>query len=124
MLHVFSIIYLIAIVFVDCDNIYFLQNLSDINELTAVLFLAFLCMVFVRRNEKEGCGAGILSASLILLLLYSALSFYFSLNADLSLYPALRSLIALFLTLALIFYLKDIETLKKRTNTPSQNCTV
>jgi putative inorganic carbon (hco3(-)) transporter len=113
MLQLFSIIYLIAIVFVDCDNIYFLQNLNDINELAAAFSLAFLCMVFIWRNEKEDCGAGILSASLVLFLLYSALSFYFSLNADLSLYPALRSLIALFLTLALIFYLKDIETLKK-----------
>jgi O-antigen ligase len=68
-------------------------------------------MAFVLRKEDFRLGA--LSKLLIIFLLYSALSFYFSLNADASLYPALRFLTALFLTLALIFYLKDIETLVK-----------
>ncbi len=83
------------------------------NALVAFLSLAFLGMAFVLRKENTSYGLSVLSASLILFLLYSASSYYFSLNADLSLYPALKLLSALFLALALIYYLKDIEILKK-----------
>ena len=113
MLHAYSILYLFIIVFVDCENIYLRQNLYDINALTAFLSLVFLFITIVLRKDKETQKVGILPVTLILFLLYSALSFYFSLNVDLSLFPALRMLSALFLTLTLIYNLNDIKILKK-----------
>jgi len=52
MLNIFSFLYLISIVFVDCENIYLLNNLSDVNALTVFLSLAFLSMAFILREEK------------------------------------------------------------------------
>jgi O-antigen ligase len=114
MLRLFSIIYLIAIVFLGCENIYFAQNIKDIIALMAGLSLAFLCMVLFS-GKMKGClnfRVSALFPSLILLLLYSAISFYFSLNPDVSSYPAVKSISAVFLAIALLYYLKDIETLK------------
>ena len=54
-----------------------------------------------------------LTITLILFLFYSAISFYFSTNSELSIYPTLKILSSLFLVLALLFYLKNIETLKR-----------
>ena len=113
MLQAFSLIYLTVLVFVACDNTLLPPNTHDFNALMAFLSLVFLCMAFVLRKEKEGYGVSALSISLILFLLYSSGSFYFSLNADLSIYPALKLLSALFLAIALIYFLKDIEILKK-----------
>ena len=111
MLNIFSFLYLISIVFVDCENIYLLNNLSDVNALTVFLSLAFLSMAFILREEKGVVRLSNLTITLVIFLLFSAFSFYFSLNPDSSLYPALRILSALFLSLALISYLNNIEAL-------------
>ena len=115
MLNIFPFFYLVVIVFLGCENIYFLKNIHDTNALLAFLSLAFLGMTFVLRKDEEraGHGVGILSVTLIVFLLFSATSFYFSLNADLSLYPALKVFNALLLAIALVYFLKDIETLRK-----------
>ncbi len=112
---VFSIIYTIVLVIIGCENIYTLQKLHDINVLVVFLSLAFLTIVFIsdRKKESEDISWGFLPITLMAFLLYSAISFYFSANADLSIYPALKSLGALFLTLALLYLIKDIETLKQ-----------
>lgn len=115
MLNVISWFYLTTLIFLGCDNIYFLGNIHDINVLIAFTSLAFLSIIFVHRKDvdKIDFKTGYLGNSLILLLLYTALSFNFSLDADLSGYPALKNLSAIFLSLALIFYLKNIEVIKK-----------
>jgi len=114
MLRAFAVVYLTIIVLVVCDNQYFDFNIHDINALTAFLSLSFLGLAFFLRRKKEIYNGGsILSIALFIFLLYSATSYYFSLNVDLSLYPALKLLSALFLAIALGYFLKDIEILKK-----------
>jgi O-antigen ligase len=113
MLPVFSIIYLFSVVVIGCENSSLNQNIHDMNALMAFLSLAFLGMAFFLREEKESYGVSALSISLIIFLLYSASSFYFSSNADLSIYPALKIVSAIYLSIALIYFLKDIEVLKK-----------
>ncbi|PIP71744.1 MAG: hypothetical protein COW89_10300 [Nitrospinae bacterium CG22_combo_CG10-13_8_21_14_all_47_10] len=111
MLKAFSIAYLVVIVLVACDNWQLDLNLHDVNALVAFLSLAFLGLAFAQREEKGIVGA--LPVSLFVFLLYSAMSFYFSQNADLSIYPALKLLSALSLTVALIFFIDSIQTLTK-----------
>ncbi len=113
MLPAFSIIYLIAVVVVGSENNSLYQNIHDLNSLMAFLSLAFLGLAFYLREEKEGVRVSTLSTSLIIFLLYSASSFYFSLNADLSIYPVLKIISVLFLAIALIYFIKDTEVLKK-----------
>jgi O-antigen ligase len=113
MLPVFSIFYLFAVVVVGCENGILQHNIHDMNALMAFLSLAFFCMAFYLCKEKGDIGVSAISTSLILLLFYSAFTFYLSLNADLSLYPILKIISALFLSLALIYFLKDIEILKR-----------
>lgn len=113
MLPAFSIIYLFAVVVVGCENSSLQQNMHDMNVLMAFLTLAFLAMTIFKRKDKKGSGVSTLSASLILFLLYSVISFYLSFNEDLSMYPALKMLSALLLAIALIYYLKDIESLNR-----------
>lgn len=98
-----------------CENIYLSQYTHDINALMAFLSLAFLCMAFFLRREKEGefINFGILSITLIFFLFFSASNFYFSSNADLSGYPAVKNLSALFFAMGLLCFLKNIEILKK-----------
>lgn len=115
MLQSFFIIYLIVLAFLGCDNIYLIKSLNDINVLVASLSLAFLYLAFNSKNEKklDGVRVSALSVTLIIFLLYSAMSFYWSVNADLTGYPALKNLSALFLAIALVYFFKDIEMLKK-----------
>jgi O-antigen ligase len=109
----FYIFYLFAVVVVGCENGSLKQNIHDMNTLMAFLSLAFLCMAFFLCKEKEDIGVSVLSTSLIIFLLYSAFTFYLSFNADLSIYPVLKIINALLLSIALIYFLKDIEVLNK-----------
>ncbi len=113
MLPAFSVIYLFAVVVVGCENNTLYQNIHDMNALMAFLSLVFLGMAFFHRDKKEVCGVRALSISLILFLFYSVITFYHSSNADLSIYPVVKILSALFLSIALIYFLKDIEILEK-----------
>lgn len=111
MLQAFALIYLIAIVFLACDNNILKNNIHDINVLMAFLSLAFLGLAYIRRKERFRIS--LLPVSLIIFLLYSAGSFYLSFNADLSIYPTFKVICALFLTLALLLFLKNIKVLEK-----------
>jgi putative inorganic carbon (hco3(-)) transporter len=112
---IFSIIYTIVLVLIGCENIYLLQNLQDINVLVVFLSLVFLLIVFISdcKMGSEDISWGLLPITLLAFLLYSAISFYFSFNADMSMYPTFKIIGSLFLTLALLYFLKDIERLKK-----------
>ncbi|MBC8283606.1 MAG: O-antigen ligase family protein [Nitrospinae bacterium] len=112
MLKAFSIVYFAVIVLVVCDNWQLELNIHDVNALMTFLSLAFLALAFLNK-EKKVVAISILPASLFVFLFYSAMSFYFSLNADLSIYPALKLISALFLAAALIYFLDNTETLRK-----------
>ncbi len=115
MLKAFSIIYSITIAFIGCENIYIPNNAQDINVFAVFLSLAFLCNVYVLKGENNTGNIewGYLPITLLGFLFYSAINFCFSSNADLSIYPAFKILGAIFLTLALTYFLQDVETLKK-----------
>lgn len=111
MFQAFLIIYLFLMAFVNCENIYLQQYFYDINALMAFFSLAFLYGAYnlSKKEENENLKVSLLPIILLLFLIFSASSFYFSFNADVSRYPALKILSALFLTMALIYYLKDIK---------------
>ena len=112
MLKAFSIVYLAIIVLVTCDNWLLEFNIHYVNALMAFLSMAFLGLAYIYK-EKKILEISVLPALFFLFLLYSITSFKFSQNADLSIYPALKLLGALFLGIALIHYLDNTQTLIK-----------
>ncbi len=112
MLKAFSIVYLVIIVMVTCDNWLLELNIHYVNASMAFLSVAFLGLAFIYK-ERNVLEISILPAALFLFLLYSITSFKFSQNADLSIYPAVKLLSALFLGIALIHYLENIQILIK-----------
>jgi putative inorganic carbon (hco3(-)) transporter len=103
----------IIIAFLESGAIYLHLNIHDLNALIAFLLLTIGSMVFILRKGKESCRISGLAIALFLFFLYSASSFYFSSNADLSGYPAFKFLNALFLATALLVLIDDIKILKK-----------
>lgn len=115
MVHRFLFVYLAVIIFIGCDNIYLTKEFFDINIIITFLSFFYLCITFIFKKEGFGLSNGLsgLIITLMLFLFYSVISFYTSSNADLSIYPAIKLLGALFLTLALLEFIKNIELLKK-----------
>jgi putative inorganic carbon (hco3(-)) transporter len=103
----------IIIAFLESGAIYLQLNIHDLNALIAFLLLTIGGMVFIIRRGKDSYRISGLATALFLFFLYSASSFYFSSNADLSGYPAFKFLNALFLASALLVLIDDIKILKK-----------
>jgi O-antigen ligase len=115
MTRLFLFFYLLVIIFIGCNNIYLEIDLFQINILITFLSFLFLCITFVFKKERPSLnyGLGSLSITLMLFLFYSATSFYNSSNADVSYFPAIKILSALFLALALLDFIKNIDVIKK-----------
>jgi hypothetical protein len=85
------------------------------NELMVFFSLCFLIITFVEylKNRSARDGPGKSEIFLFLFLIWSAATFFFSVNSDLSLFPAMKTLGGIAFGLGLFLYLKESSCLNK-----------
>jgi hypothetical protein len=106
---IFLYFYLFALAFYGVEIKGLGNGLFYTNEIMVILSLCFLTITFVEfvQNRSKIIGAGHSEFLLFLFLVWSAGTFYYSVNSDLSLFPVMKSLGGIAFGLGLFLYLKS-----------------